>query len=537
MGFVKKHYFWIFCGVVTVVALGAWVWTTLDMSARYAADKAKIEAAISLVNGVNGIADHPNEITHAAMDKRINDLKLSVARAWQEQYLEQEKVFVWPSSTFDNRIRRALSKLRPIEAHFPEFPTPPGKELPQEWRVAYSNYMRDELPKLAETIGAKWQVNPDMQTGTGATGSEGYSGYSGGSGYSPYSGASATEGSGLPGAVEEERPVVDWNVANQAEIYNLRFNWSARPNSVPNTLEMLYAQEDFWTLQSLMEIIRRTNGDADAYYEALVKEIQFIRIGAFAVRSDAMITPLVPANAGVGSMAEGTGMPVEGSSSADPYAAGPGGMPDGYGMPGTEMGSGSGTGAPVAIDPAAGRYVDNAYKPLTAEELRGSLTTTDPEKAYLAVAKRMPVRMRLRMDQRYLSRLLVECANAPLTLEVRQVRINPNTSGAVAGAYGGGGSSGSPYGGSGGFGAMSGAMSGGGPSESYSSESSSPYGSGSGSGPGMGGPGTSFDAVVEIYGIVYIYNPPVKGPLDVDASGGGETTPSTPAGETLTSVN
>jgi hypothetical protein len=135
------------------------------------------------------------------------------------------------------------------------------------------------------------------------------------------------------------------------------------------------------------------------------------------------------------------------------------------------------------------------------------------------------------MDQRYLSRLLVECANAPLTLEVRQVRINPNTSGAVAGAYSGGGSSGSPYGGSGGFGAMSG----GGATESYSSESSSPYGSGSG--PGMGGPGTSFDAVVEIYGIVYIYNPPVKGPLDVDASGGGETTPAAPAGETLTSVN
>jgi hypothetical protein len=264
MGFLKKHYFWIFCGALTVVALGAWVWTTLDMSARYAADKAKIESAISLVNGVNGIPDHPNEITQAAMDARIKELKVSVQRAWQDQYLEQEKVFTWPS-TFDNKIRRALSKLRPIETHFPEFPTPPGKELPQEWRIVYSNYMRDELPKLAGTIGAEWQVNPDMLSGTGTTGSEGYSGgYSSGSGYSPYSGAGA-EGSGMPGAVEEERPVVDWDVANQTEIYNLRFNWSARPNSVPTTLEMLYAQEDFWTLQSIMEIIRRTNGDSDAY--------------------------------------------------------------------------------------------------------------------------------------------------------------------------------------------------------------------------------------------------------------------------------
>jgi hypothetical protein len=431
-------------------------------------------------------------------------------------------------------MRRDLSKLRPIELKFPEFPTPPGKELPQEWRVVYSNYMRDELPKLAETIGAKWQVDPDKLSGAGTGGSEGYSGYSSGSGYSPYSGASATEGSGLPGAVEEERPVVDWNVANQTEIYNLRFNWSASPGAAPTTLQMLYAQEDFWTLQSLMEMIRRTNGDADAYYEALVKEIQFIRIGAFAVRSDARITPILAAGAGSGTMTEMKGMPVEGRSTADPYATGPAGHPVGFGMPGSEMGSGPGSGTtPVAIDPAAGRYVDNAYKPLTAEELRSSLTTTDPEKAYLAVAKRMPVRMRVRMDQRYLSRLLIECANAPLTLEVRQVRINPSASGAATGGYGGSGSSGSPYGGSAGFGAMSS----GGATESYSSDSSSAYGSGSGTGPGMGGPGTSFDAVVEIYGIVYIYNPPVKGPLEVDASGGGETTPTAPAEETLTSVN
>jgi hypothetical protein len=33
--------------------------------------------------------------------------------------------------------------------------------------------------------------------------------------------------------------------------------------------------------------------------------------------------------------------------------------------------------------------------------------------------------MRLLVDQRQISKLLVECANAPLTFEVRQVRFNP----------------------------------------------------------------------------------------------------------------
>lgn len=41
--------------------------------------------------------------------------------------------------------------------------------------------------------------------------------------------------------------------------------------------------------------------------------------------------------------------------------------------------------------------------------------------------KRMPVFLRLKMDQRELPKLLVECANSPLPLEVMQLRINPST--------------------------------------------------------------------------------------------------------------
>ena len=38
--------------------------------------------------------------------------------------------------------------------------------------------------------------------------------------------------------------------------------------------------------------------------------------------------------------------------------------------------------------------------------------------------KRLPVRMRLWMDQRWLPHLISECANAPLQVEVQEVRIN-----------------------------------------------------------------------------------------------------------------
>ena len=39
--------------------------------------------------------------------------------------------------------------------------------------------------------------------------------------------------------------------------------------------------------------------------------------------------------------------------------------------------------------------------------------------------KRLPVRMALRMDQRWLPRLIAECASQPLQVEVQEVRINP----------------------------------------------------------------------------------------------------------------
>ena len=39
--------------------------------------------------------------------------------------------------------------------------------------------------------------------------------------------------------------------------------------------------------------------------------------------------------------------------------------------------------------------------------------------------KRLPVRMALRMDQRWLPRLIAECASQPLQIEVQEVRINP----------------------------------------------------------------------------------------------------------------
>jgi hypothetical protein len=122
----------------------------------------------------------------------------------------------------------------------------------------------------------------------------------------------------------------------------------------------------------------------------------------------------------------------------------------------------------------------------------------------MAVAKRVPVMMTLKMDQRSLPELLAVCGSVPLMVEVKHVRILP-PSGAGAVAAGDGMSD--TMGAAGGMGAAMTGMT----------------GMGEGSGGGYGAMPTTgqadafpLDMVVEVYGIIYIYNPPQADSLGIE---------------------
>jgi hypothetical protein len=110
-----------------------------------------------------------------------------------------------------------------------------------------------------------------------------------------------------------------------------------------------------------------------------------------------------------------------------------------------------------------GRYVD-----ANGERLAGGVAATQP-------FKRMPIHMKLTMDQREITRLLVASANSTLPVEIRQLRIGSTKQG---GSRAGKSSSSS-------------AASQGGSSRGTSEEASD-----------------SYDVPVELHGIIYIYNPP-----------------------------
>ena len=91
-------------------------------------------------------------------------------------------------------------------------------------------------------------------------------------------------------------------------------------------------------------------------------------------------------------------------------AAQPGGGSAGGGRPAAagrrrlaDGGSAGGAGSPYgsdghgrrlrqSVDPANGRYVDDKNEPLTGDRLRTAIKSDQPADAFLAVAKRMPMR-------------------------------------------------------------------------------------------------------------------------------------------------
>jgi hypothetical protein len=531
--------------------MGSWYTARSGLKSEFTENLGKIKTSFQSADTLKKKEAPPNEHSNVEMDKLLDDTLRKVVQAWQKQYTHQDMILQWPRELLDDFIAR-VRPLKPIELKV-EFPTPPHQELKVDFRQRYANYVERLLPKLAVLIKSRWMpgrtisetdnmnVAPGTMPGVGATASE-------------------------------TPPLVVWDGQDQARLFGIHFDWSKQPDSAPTTLQVLYAQEDLWVLTALMHIIHNTNGEIETRHEAVVKTIESVMIGRSAVGRAGQITMLGggsqlgggdgmypmgmeggssdESSATSGMMGEGmsgSGMMGEGMSGSGMMGEGMSGsgmMGEGM-MDSGMMGSGMmGTMPATAMDPANFRYVDNEYKPLPATRVREAMQAGTPEDAFLVVAKRMPIRMRLVVDQRKIHRLLAQFGNSVLPVEIRQVRVNPPAGGSgYGGGYGGYGGESMGYGGEGmGYGGGMGQMMGmdtyGGGSDSESTYGTMPgaggygmggmgygsegYGQG-GYGYGEGGYGstagmnvkdrrevsstTKYDVPVEVYGIIYIYNP------------------------------
>lgn len=510
-----KHGFWIACGLVTVISLAVWWMATGSLVAQYEQEASNLDSAVSAISGIrSNMPTHPNEASHSLMEELVAEQQEEVLEAWRMQYEDQQEILVWPQRLGQEFIKE-FAPLVPIEVSFQEFPVPADMEKETTLRERYRDYIKDVMEPLAKKAGAEWKADFDASSNAmgnyegGAGG--GYGSEMGGYGGDPsgYGSAAGARG-GMP---QKKPPLVEWSKQSQEALLSDLFPWRGK---IPSTLEVLYSQENLWVLDQLLQIVADTNGDVSQRFQAKIRAIEAIGIGRSATRAAGVISPV----GGAGGAGGGAGM-YGGAYGGDmEYDAeidygmdgmgGEGGM-GGYG--------GGGYGAePPQRDPAEGRYVNNEYETIEASRVRSAMVSNSPEDANLAVAKRIPVKLRLKMDQRTIPKLLAICGNASLMVEVRQIRIDPAGGGGAAGGGGmGGGYGGGGYGG-GGDGGYGSEMGGYGEMESYGagSESSGYGGSFAGSASRDQGQKFPMDMSVEVYGIIYLFNPPTAERLGIE---------------------
>ncbi len=532
---VAPHQFWILSGLVFVASLSIFFLTSSSLAALIKVRTTKVDSAFSKLSTVKSTLDtHPNSFSHAKLDELANALELEVQEAWKLQYLRQEPLLVWPAKAFSAKTEtlEIMKNLRPIE-QFVDFPVDPTvspiNKITVNDREVYKRYIAPEFAEVSKIIGTEWKPGSEtessssMGSGSMGSGSMGPGGMGSGS-MGP--GGMGSGGMGMGGQLGadngQSRDLVRWSEASQQELMYQILPWYGM-STPPSVLDIYYTQEDMWLLTGVMEIIKATNGSAVENFQTKVREIEWIRMGRYANRDAGALS----GGAAAGGMMGGPGGMMGGSMMGSGGMMGSSGGMSGGGDEGEGKGGSGGSGgtAPVAgesVDPADSRYISFAegkeFEALKGAELRDAMKNISAQNAVDAVAKRVPIRMRLKIDPNHLNTLITECGNANMMLEVYQVRFNVAASaGGGSGPMGGAGSSG----GSGrpGFN-QSGGLGVGSPVGGTAGDSDSEAGSGFGAGLGDdAGLLEGTEVAIEIFGLVYLYNPVNIGSLGTDKIG------------------
>lgn len=401
---IWQQRFWVLSVLGLLIAVICWKMAAGELDAQFATRKSAIDGMFTAIQGLKNKSVHPNPVVNETEEAVVAEQTQIVQSVWNTLYNKQkDSVLKWPKELGPQFVEY-IEKLK--------FKDP----IDSSMRSIYQNYIGKRFDGLLEIVQAQKLAEGSSGAGGGYGGREG--GYGGGEfgrgGEGAYGGAADT------GAIVEDY-IVQW-----PEQDKLRAKLSFR-EAKPSAMQIWVTQEDLWVYETLLNVIARTNEARGATRpdNAAIRTILALEVGASASMG------LSPGQIYMPSAAPGGGMGGEGGMMSRGAEYG-GGMPGGemsMGRDGMgEMGGygGEGGGDPAAMDAAllAGRYLDDAGAP-----------AADVGTEY----RQLPIRMDLVIDQRYIPRLLIECANSPLPIEVKQLRINPDKSMEGFGGQGGGG--------------------------------------------------------------------------------------------------
>jgi hypothetical protein len=491
LDFFKKYLFWFLFAATVVLVLVFWWMSTASLAKSFLQQRAKIEKKFNEVKTIDSDPQqHPTQKYIDAVNDENKKLKKGVLAVWETLHNAQKNNNSWPQDVLGKDADK-VGKLGPNDS------------IPPELRERYQNGIKKYFPILYKIIDLR---HPSETAGTGG----------GGGNAEPPRRIMDFRIPLLGGRRPAATPaadnadwvgVVDWDEGDRQRLEK-RFDWETRPDSDVIRLR----QEDLWVYETLLRVVRETNSDwqiktdkdgnivkdekgnevrekvlGKDHAQANVKRIEWIQIGADAI--GAWLAADQTVFKASGAVEAPAGAASHGDARVTPAAA----RDTAATQDGKEQ---------LLKD----RYVDDKGAPLEA----------DAKQPY-SEFKMMPISMKLHMDQRAISKLLVECVNSPMPIEVRRVRIRPGkgtdeildsgTSGTASPTNTG---------------------------RDYTRRTMDARGSGrsaySGEGNDEGETG-AYDIPVEIQGIIYIYNQPDQNTLGTGtaAEKSAETAPQTPA--------
>jgi hypothetical protein len=434
---IWEQRFWVLSVIGLIVAVVCWNMAAGKLDAEFGTRASAIGNQFKAMNDLTTKQVHANTDINTENQKQVAEQTEIVNAVWQQLYDRQkEAVLKWPKELGPEFIEGMANK---------KFRDPIDINL----RSIYQNYISNRFDGLLEIVDAKKMLEGSM----GGGGRGGYGEMDGGRG-------GMMDGGVDPGLVEEDY-LVQW--LDQDKLRS-RLGFVT---SKPSALQIWVTQEDLWVYEALLKVIANTNKARGATRpdNTAIHTIFALEVGSSAALGPGASKGQVYLPSGAG----GAGMGGMGGYESDAGGRGmEGSAPMNYEMDGGGRGmegmGGMEGGDPAAADAAllTSRYLDEAGAPLPGEG--------DLGKEY----RQLPIRMDLFMDQRWLPHLLIECANSPLPIEVKQVRINPDKS-----------------------------------TMGFGTNTGSSQTMGQGAGPLPTDPNF---AQVEIKGVVFIYNEPTKDP-------------------------
>jgi hypothetical protein len=392
---VKRHQFWILCGIVALVGIISWWLATGSLAETYKKNKAEIEANEQKIKSVAGAGQHHNDSSISRYKEQTEQTKKKVYAAWQKIYDEQKaKVYIWPADVLTKEFVDHVTSLGPNE------------EIDLEYRNFYQIRAVNHFKKLAALVEAEW-VDPSATDNVREYGR------------GPQR---------LAGPIYK----VEW-AAEKFRALQANYMWP----DTPTTKQVKYAEEEFWVLGAVCEAIREANKDSTGAHNAAVRRIDEMLVAYLAAEENPLgfgesnrIAKPVQMQAKIG----------EDAAAADPASI-PGApltRPERMDLKATSrdspsyermaraapaapsMDSDTAAAGPVSVDDGLmnWRYVDSKGKPLMGSEL-----ASQPGEYRLS-----PWRLTVVVDQRQLDKFLIAFRNTVMPLEIKQVRVNPMVS-------------------------------------------------------------------------------------------------------------